>query len=300
MQSQKERTEEYVKQKYDSLLAASSPADCARLLSCQGPGGWLQHSSHFTTSVEWKIAAQLRVHATLLAMPDVRCRCGAQVVSAHMADHAFLCRKLTGYTAIHRHDGLVIAIMRCLRRHGFLVSRALVGMHEDNRKTDFLITAPAMGGRLSVDVSITHPGAQTTVARAATVPGHAAQQREIAKEEKHGAACRANGYVFKPWVFESFGRWGQCVTHDLETLEDNAADPLLFRADMRRTVAMAIQRGNADMLAHAVVATSRDAVPPLDRPGCRLARARKQLRRSVMLDLAIDSELMAEVFLDEQ
>ena len=150
-------------------------------------------------------------------------------------------------------------------------------MHEGSQKADFIVIAP--NATLCVDVSITHPCAAHAVSRAATITGHAAKAREELKQAKHGEAARRMGFIFKPWVFESFGRWGSQVSKDMEALELYVAQPLVFRQSMRRTVALALQRANADMLVHAILATSRG----LNRPSCTLASAAAQLLRPVRL-----------------
>jgi len=197
------------------------------------------------------------------------------------ADHAFLCRKVTGYTAIHRHDRVLNAIVACLRRHLFVVAEAQTGMHEGSQKADFIVFAPMLGGRLVVDVSLTHPCAKTLVEAASITAGSAARAREEQKREKHGEAARRLGCSFSPWVFESFGRWGEQVTADMLKLEAMTTDPVAFRRDMRRTIALAIQSGNADMLAHAVMDATRGLIGPA-RPECHLPAAHKQLRRALL------------------
>ena len=152
-------------------------------------------------------------------MRTVRCRCTAIVAGMEFADHAMTCRQLTGHTPIHRHDLVAEAIMGCLRAHGFVVAKCGTGMHEGSAKADFIIYSPAMGGRVCVDVSVTHPCAAGTVRRASAEAGHAAHQREVQKISKHAEAARAQGYAFVPYVFETFGRWGTRVAAHMRTLE---------------------------------------------------------------------------------
>jgi len=281
-QSQAERTRAYWGRIREELHEQSEPVHRARLLSCEGPGCWLLYSSHFATSLEWRIAAQVRLRAQVLGLPDIQCKeCGERADAMSFADHAFLCRKVTGYTAIHRHDRVLNAIMACLRRHMFVVVEAHTGMHEGSQKADFILYAPALRGRLVVDVSLTHPCAKTSVATAAIDAGSAARAREQQKCNKHGEAARSLGCAFSPWVFESFGRWGEQVTADMLKLESMTADPGAFRRDIRKTIAMAIQSGNADMLAHAVMSATHGLIGPA-RPECHLASAHKQLRRTLL------------------
>ena len=154
-----------------------------------------------------------------------------------------------------------------------------------SEKADFMVYSTGIRGtgRLCVDISVTHPCSTHTVNLAAVTPGAAAMKREVEKDAKHGNAARAFGYVFCPWVFESFGRWGDQVTADMADLEMCLEDPVGFRSDMRRTVALAIQRGNADMLAHAAQATDHLQSPgQVFTPSCRLSSAEAQLKRAGM------------------
>ena len=61
---------------------------------------------------------------------------------------------------------------------------------------------------------------------------------------------------------------------DMSALENCTPNPLEFRADMRREVAVAIQQGNADMLVHAAIVTGAPRV------SCYLSTATKQLQRA--------------------
>ena len=66
---------------------------------------------------------------------------------------------------------------------------------------------------------------------------------------------------------------------DMRKLELMTAEPLEFRHDMRRSVTLALQRGNADMLAHAVIATCRH-VGPDGQVSCTIPSAAAQLGRA--------------------
>jgi len=207
------------------------------------------------------------------------CHCGLKVDAAEVADHLLTCTRRRGWKGIHRHDFVERAIENCLRSFGFIVVPAQTGVHEGSEKTDFVVTAPALNGNLSVDVSITNPCAASTVAKAATTPGWAASARETAKVSKHGEATRASGLVFKAWVFETFGRWGDQVEKDVLALSVFVADPPLFLHAMRRTIAIAVQRGNSDMLASAVRATIRERAGERPRPTSHLPSASRALLR---------------------
>ena len=71
---------------------------------------------------------------------------------------------------------------------------------------------------------------------------------------------------FCPWVFETFGRWGPAFTRSVSLFETavGPARALRLRQALRRHIAIAIQAGNADMIANALrTATKAHQAQPL-------------------------------------
>ena len=75
-----------------------------------------------------------------------------------------------------------------------------------------------------------------------------------------------------------FGLWGKEVSDDLKKLMQHASDPLAFAEDFRASVCVALQRGNADLLMHAMLSCDRG--PDVVFPQNRLAPAHVQLTRA--------------------
>jgi len=281
---QKSRTRELMVERRNRLQQDSNPSDRARLLSCEGKGCWLHHSSHMPSSATWKLAAQMRLRAEVMGLDQICCRpCHKTIAPIAFGDHVMGCNSLGHYTAVHRHDLVTNTITEVLRDFGCVVSAASTGMHRNSaERADIIVTAPHLGGQICVDVSVTHPCAESLVAMAAAQAGSAAAKRERAKNEKHGEAARATYGKFSPWVFETFGRFGAAFERDISALE-LAVGPnraLSFRRSLRRRVALAIQIGNADMIANAL-RTATSAQQASNRPSCFLLPAARALVQPV-------------------
>jgi len=274
------RTALFVKKKRDDLIAQLGEAGTARLLSCEGKGCWLNYSSHMPSTAAWRIAAQIRLQAEITGVPSIRCQpCQKTITPIAFADHVMVCRHLGHYTAVHRHDLVTNVIVEVLRDFGCVVAAAHTGMHEDSAsRADIIVTAPHMGGQICVDVSVTHPCAESHARAAAAKAGSAAANREAAKEAKHGEAARTMYGNFSPWVFETFGRWGAAFRRDVKALEANVGPrrALSLRQSLRRHIALAIQVGNADMVANALRTATR-AQQTISRPSCFLLPAARAL-----------------------
>jgi len=277
--TQRQRTTQHVLHKKEELLQRLDTSGRARLLSCEGKGCWLHHSSHMPSTVAWRTAAQIRLHADITGAQRIRCQpCQKDISAIAFADHVMCCRHLGHYTAVHRHDLVANVITAVLREYGCVIAAAHTGMHDDGKRADFIVTAPNLATRLCVDVSVTHPCADTNVRSAAQDAGHAAASREQAKEAKHGEAARAMYGNFSPWVFETFGRWGAAFRRDVALLE-TAVGPrraLQLRHTLRRHLAIAIQVGNADMVMNAL-RTATTAQQAATRPVCFLLPAARAL-----------------------
>ena len=75
------------------------------------------------------------------------------------------------------------------------------------------------GGRDTAwDVTVTHPLQAATVARSATLPGHAAKEAHSRKMREAGELCRRQGIVFIPLALETFGGWHKAAEQELRKL----------------------------------------------------------------------------------
>ena len=251
----KEAREVLNKQKLEDLNSTDDRTR-ARLKSCVGPSDWLR-GKPIGGDEAWRMTHRFRIGLPM--MPDAkRCRCGSNnLVGTALDDHIMTCRKATGYTTIHRHDTVQNAIRTFLRSQGVVTSDAPSGYHADGsgKKPDFIIHG--LSRPICVDVSVTHPCAQSLTKSSAQQGGKAAGKREKDKESKHGQAAKSHAHDFVPFVFETFGRPGSQAKDLVERLIKKLALPDDFWRNFWLTASTALQYGNADLRHNASIRASR-------------------------------------------
>ena len=100
------------------------------------------------------------------------------------------------------------------------------------------------------DVTVTHPLQKATVAKAVTVPGHAANEAYARKMREAGEECRRQGIVFTPLALETLGGWHVVAEAELRKLgaalarqEDGVATSYLFQK-----LSVLLVKGNCAMI----------------------------------------------------
>ena len=176
-----------------------------------------------------------------------------------MAAHFLSCKKVQGYTKIHRHDELARAFARVLGRHDISSCKVSAGYAlQDGRRPDLLVFLPS--AIYCLDFAVVTSMAPSYVSHCVRRPEYALQVREHAKNKFHGPSAVANGHWFVPMVWDAMGSHGQAVAFFLGVLEYAVANGKQVVADLHRACSAAIQIGNARLLRHA---GSVVAAPPL-------------------------------------
>ena len=110
-----------------------------------------------------------------------------------------------------------------------------------------------------LDISITHPAAAAYVQDAAATDGATAAKREGSKTVKYKVAATSVGLTFIPAVLESYGRTGllfkQWFMEKVALAEDELPPGWdsnwacrTFSAHFQQRIAVALQRGNAEVV----------------------------------------------------
>ena len=201
----------------DLLLTARTNADKARLIAVSRP-----HASAFLsappitslnlnlTSAEWNAAVAYRIGATVIEKNAIcqAINCGTPLDP--QAHHALRCKQ--GNDKHERHEEIVY----------FLVARAKSAkMHAQANPKNIVRNAGARPGDLTIpgytanklsafDFSCTDPTQSACVARAASTPLFAADQRANAKQTKYADVLADNPDIaFYPIIAETFGGWNK-------------------------------------------------------------------------------------------
>ena len=234
----------------------SSPLSSASFSACLAPSSraWLLALPSPSLSLsdrEFSLASRLRLGLPPSdTLPRV-CRC-----SARMDDPAhFLSCLLLRPLARVRHDRLVRSLATLIQRAGgaaYVEPRYL----EDKRPD---IHAFFPDDRVMLDVCVSHPSSPS---RLSLAPGYALRYRENAKIAAYSSLAKDSGCRFVPFAFESFGSLGPAGVAFLRDLESYAKEsflPFHFYSSFS-SLAVLLQKGNAEMLAQGVVMVSKSVI----------------------------------------
>ena len=178
-------------------------------------------------------------------------------ISDILGDHGLVCG--TGGERISRHNSLRDALFDTAASAGLSPTKEARGLLPGSaRKPGDVFLPHWSGGRdAALDVTITHPLQDQTVAQAAVTPGHAMTVAYERKMRGAGELCRQEGLAFIPIVAESLGG-----LHDIATKEIRKIGAALARhtgEDEGQTVAhlftrcaILIQRGLAALLVNRI------------------------------------------------
>jgi hypothetical protein len=130
-----------------------------------------------------------------------------------------------------------------------------------NARADILVVMPQTNA-LHVDVSVTHPAADTYVAAAAEAPGAAAATRDRRKEAHYLLRGFDHGFELVPFSLETYGRLGEPAMRFLSTLAATAAasgrvSQRAFLEGALRLVSVALCKGNGRMYTESLHGVSR-------------------------------------------
>ena len=109
-----------------------------------------------------------------------------------------------------------------------------------------------------LDVCVSHPSSPS---RLSLAPGYALRYRENAKIAGYSSLAKDSGCRFVPFAFESFGSLGPAGVAFLRDLASYARESFLpFDYYSFSSLAVLLQKGNADMLAQGVVMVSKSVI----------------------------------------
>jgi hypothetical protein len=111
-----------------------------------------------------------------------------------------------------------------------------------------------------LDVTVIHPNAQS-YRRQGKDAGAVAEFAEKRKNSKYRAFMEATGEMFEPLAMETYGRWGKQAIRFLELCASWASasgrDKGEFLKGSRTALSVALQRGNAWMIARSLGSVAR-------------------------------------------
>ena len=221
-------------------------------------GAWLTalpSSEHSWTlsDEEFLIAARLRMGLPPHDRLPLVCSCG--ISRDDMPTHCLSCIPPAGASVTYRHDLVKNVLAYWARTAGAAVE---IEPHHlfpnSNMRPDLLVHLGCT--RYLIDTVISHPLAPSHVARAQRPLGTAAYA-ETRKRRAYGRLAAEFGADFVPFSCESFGAMGNCASTFIKALCTHAAQfspwthAAFYRA-MSFSIGVAIQQGNARIVAHSV------------------------------------------------
>ena len=215
--------EEELKTQVIALGGVTGVRENARLTCLSQPyaGSWL--------NVVPSPALGLHLRASEF-VPAVKLRLGMDVFSSdgpcpacsshsdRLGDHALCCA--TGGSRIGRHNALRDMLHSTAVAAGIGATKESQHLLPDSgrKPADIFLPYWTGGKDTALDVTVVHPLQSSMVARAATTPGHGAQEAFSRKWKAAGDKCLKEGIVFVPLALESLGGWHEAAVMELKKL----------------------------------------------------------------------------------
>ena len=207
--------------------------------------GLKMYPSHFRATI------QLRLGLPVLTS---RHRCDCQTTPDIFGTHSLCCTKGPERTA--RHNSIRNVIHQTCIAAG--LSASLEPPHllsnSEHRPGDIFIRDWSCGKSIAMDVTVSCTLQQSNLDKAAAHDRFHAQDADTRKRRLLAKVYDGSGFIFQPMSFESTGGMTSATEETLKTIatfwgarqgiERHTAIPWLFQK-----VSMALQRGNADMIA---------------------------------------------------
>ena len=214
---------EELKSQVTALGGVEGGRENARLACLGQPyaGAWLNVvpspplGLHLRAS-EFVPALKLRLGMDVFSTAGPCPACGSH--SDKLGDHALCCA--TDGSRIGRHNALRDAL------HATAVSAGIGATKESShllpgsgrKPADVFLPYWTGGKDTAWDVTVVHPLQSSMVARAATNPGHGAQEAFSRKWKAAGEKCLEEGIVFVPLALESLGGWHEAAIREVKKL----------------------------------------------------------------------------------
>ena len=213
------------------------------------------------SDVHWRWAAQLRLGLQLPTLSDTCHGCNKIGLAPGDGWHPLSCVAGATGRMKARHDEVVNILSRFARLNGVVSLTEPVDLDADsNKRPDLEIHLPKK--TLLVDVTIVHPSAQSYRAAVAKRGVEAVgDQRDAGKHGKYDAMAARHVMDFAGFVLYTLGGWHKSAIRVLNAMKQAVEpvycplSPLEWAYQLKDHIAIAVQRGNADIM---VTAAQRD------------------------------------------
>jgi hypothetical protein len=194
--------------------------------------------------VDMKTALRLWLGMSVVNFTLSQCPCGADLRENFC--HAHSCVHTRGRSVRGRHDDLVKLLARFIRAlDGSVTVEDYDAQRNHSARPD--LTARLMHRRAFVDLSITHPLANTYLRRNANFSSAILRERE--KINKYAPMAAIEGTPFYPFVMETFGyipqKSLQLLTKFILPIRERYDSNPLSISEMLQKLSVCLQRGNA-------------------------------------------------------
>ncbi|XP_062506125.1 uncharacterized protein LOC134182711 [Corticium candelabrum] len=165
--------------------------------------------------------------------------------------HLLTCK--FGGGPIFRHDRFLDNYYNMLQEVGFHCRKELTAQFQNKQCPNIAVYDFHEGKKLLLDITITHPWAQSNISGSSTMAGFAAVEKEKQKDKKYRETAESLRHIFRPIAIEAFGCWGP-KAEELLTETSKMAPMQLdmpvgqFKAQWSRHLSVTLQRLNLDII----------------------------------------------------
>src|ERR1700753_1526479 len=219
------------------------------------------------TNTQYQISSKIRLGLQPLPLPSDCASCHTPDACAEDHNYPLVCIAQKGTnTTIRHHDGVDAIFVSTIHAGGFAIKEPRqLGGRGDNTRPDLQLLLN--GHQVLVDVTIRDPACKTNIQHgSATQQLAAAHRGEAEKKAKYAAMAKTQQAEFIPFAVETYGGMGKSARKLIKRIASVAQDRLQatsekeVRQQLEESVAIAVQRGNANiMLAAYYRATSAAA-----------------------------------------
>ena len=266
--------------------------NASRVLHCAMPNAWLwlviKPVERALVLSDRDMCSDLRHQYGLSPLPTTwRCKCGDSVAAGHF----HRCKRVHGPSTFARHESIVHALATTAQVHAQLHVATNPTVTYSGRVEEREREAKRMRDRecerkrvvpdllfcgadldLATDVTVLYGESPSYLSTQIESQGlkrvpairkkmkTAIEARERLKTNLYADSCKAYNWLFKPFVMESHGYMSADANAMIDKLAEYASDQYLapapsFAGYLRRRVAIALQRGNANLDQTAMRAT---------------------------------------------
>ena len=241
-------------------LGKAGEATVARLCALKEPGSALWLSTLPTlpsltlTDIKWLWAAQLRLGVPLAVTADTCDACKAADIYTTDSWHSLTCVSRSGARITHRHDSILHEVAKYCRLISVQTEINPAGESDkDGRRADIEVYLPDR--TIVGDVTVSHPATKTWRKKVSRWGVNAVgDSREGKKNERYRAMADQHDKKFQAIVMYTYGGLHTSARKFIKAICDSL-DPALcllshteFRAELYAHIAIALQRGNAEIM----------------------------------------------------